>query len=263
VKAGWAASFQTMGTLTCNITSEPEQICQGESAMLLANASGGTGTYNCSWSPATSLSNPNIPNPIATPDVTTIYTVTIDDGETIVTDSYTLVVNSVPQVDLGEDQIVCADQTVILDATTPDAISYLWTPGGYTTPTIQVDSTGVGLGSITYSVVVTNANNCEGEDSVIITFDPCIGISEIGDNLSLTIYPNPARNVLNITLNGISESVEYTLLNYQGQHVYNREIGRLDGPVSHQVELGDFAPGIYYLRLNTSEEVIIRKIVIQ
>ncbi len=263
VKAGWAASFQTLGTLNCNITSEPEQICQGESAMLLANASGGTGTYNCSWLPAASLSNPNIPNPIATPDVTTTYTLTVDDGETIVTDSYTLVVNNVPQINLGEDQIVCADQTVILDATTPGAVSYLWTPGGYTTPTIQVDSTGVGLGAVTYSVVVTNANDCVGEDAVVITFDPCIGISEVGDNLSLSIYPNPARNVLNINLNGVSESVEYTLLNYQGQNVHARKIGRLDGSVSQQIELGNFAPGIYYLRLNTSENVIIRNIVIQ
>ncbi|MBE0638640.1 MAG: T9SS type A sorting domain-containing protein [Bacteroidales bacterium] len=263
VKAGWAASFQTMGTLTCNITSEPEMICQGGSAMLLANPSGGTGTYNCTWSPAGSLSNPNSPNPIATPDVTTTYTVSIDDGETIVTDSYTLVVNIPPQVNLGEDQTVCADQTITLNATTAGAVSYLWTPGGYTTPTIQVDSTGVGLGSVTYSVVVTDANDCEGEDSIVITFDPCIGVSEINDNLSLMIFPNPATNVLNITLRGISEKLGYTLMNYQGQHVYSRQIGQLDGSVTHQIELGDFARGIYYLRLNTSDDVIIRKVVIQ
>ncbi|HPR58525.1 MAG TPA: C25 family cysteine peptidase [Bacteroidales bacterium] len=263
VKAGWAASFMTLGTLACTITSEPEMICQGESAMLLATVTGGTGNYTCVWEPAASLSNPNIMNPIATPDVTTLYTITVDDGENTISESYTLTVNLPPVVDLGEDQSVCADQSVLLDATTPNAASYLWTPGGYTTPIIEVDSTGIGYGSITYICEVTDNNGCVGEDDVEITFVSCIGISEINNNLSLFIYPNPARNQLSITLKGFSESVDYTLLNYQGQNVYNKYIGQLQGTTSETIQLTDFAPGIYYLRLNTSEEVIIRKVVIQ
>jgi len=243
--------------------SEPEEICEGESAMLMANPSGGTGNYSCTWSPPGSLSDPNIPNPIATPDVTTTYTVTIDDGETLITDSYTLVVHEAPDVDLGEDIIVCGDETVVLDATTPGAVSYLWTPGGYTTPVIEVDSTGVGYGSINYSVLVINENDCEDEDEIMITFENCTGITSISDNFSLMIYPNPAKSVLNITLNGSSESVEYSLLNYQGQMVYSKTIGHLNGSAEDQIQLGEFTSGIYYLRLNTADDVIIRKIIIQ
>ncbi|NCC74077.1 MAG: T9SS type A sorting domain-containing protein, partial [Sphingobacteriia bacterium] len=199
----------------------------------------------------------------ATPDVTTLYTITVDDGENTISESYTLTVNLPPVVDLGEDQSVCADQSVVLDATTPNAASYLWTPGGYTTPIIEVDSTGIGYGAITYICEVTDNNGCVGEDDVEITFVSCIGISEINNNLSLFIYPNPATNQLSITLKGFSESVDYTLLNYQGQNVYNKYIGQLQGTTSETIQLTDFAPGIYYLRLNTSEEVIIKKVVIQ
>ena len=262
-KPGWAASFMSMGNLSCNITATPEQICNGGSSLLNCNPTGGSGTYTCSWSPAGSLSNPNIPNPLANPDVTTTYTVTINDGTNTINDSFTLVVNTPPQVNLGEDHTVGANQTVVLDATTPNAVSYLWTPGGYTTPTIQVDSTGVGYGSVTYMCQVTDINDCVGQDEVTITFVSLVGVSEINANLSLMIYPNPARNQINITLTGVSESLEYTLLNNHGQQVYQQTIGQLNGTLNNLIDISALARGIYYLRINTQNEVIIRKVVIQ
>jgi hypothetical protein len=262
-KVGWEATIETMGNLSCTVSAFPEEVCFGESSMLLATASGGTGSYTCSWDPPETLSDPNIMNPMATPDVTTTYTVTIDDGETIVSDEITVVVNDLPEVDLGEDVTICANQSIILDATTPDAISYLWTPGGYTTPTIEVDSTGVGIGAIVYSVVVTNANECEGTDEIEVYFDPCASVTEIGKGLNLLVYPNPASSVLNINLSGTSESVEYSLLNYQGGEVYRRRIGAVNGESNHQLEIGNYAGGIYYLRIKTNSDVVIRKVVIR
>ncbi len=262
-KFGWEAIFACMGELSCTITSTPEQICQGSSAMLQVTPSGGSGTYTCLWSPPQTLNDPTIMNPIATPDITTTYTVTISDGDNTVLKDYTLVVLPAPQVDLGDDISVCVDQTILLDATTPGAVSYYWTPGGYTTPTIEVDSTGVGLGSATYIVVVSNDDDCDGKDEIVITFDDCSGVSDVSGVFNLSIYPNPTSTVLNITLCGKAESVEYLLLNYQGCEVYTKKIGWLNGFVSQQLEIGEFASGIYYLRLTTNDEIIIRKIVIR
>ena len=261
-KLGWAATFQSMGILSCNPIALPEEICEGNSAILLANASGGTGSYTCLWSPAETLSDPTIMNPVATPTATTTYTVTIDDGDAVITGDVTLYVNPSPQVDLGADVTICANQTITLDATTPGAVSYLWTPGGYTTPTIVVDSTGVGIGSVTYSVVVTGANDCEGEDEISITFDPCTFIDDVMNNLSVAVYPNPATNLLNINISGVAESVVYELLNYHGQKVYSRILENVNGSINDQIELNTLARGIYYLRLSTNDNVNIRKVVI-
>ena len=261
-KLGWAATFQAMGVLSCNPIALPEEICEGNSAILLANASGGTGSYTCLWSPAETLSDPTIMNPVATPTATTTYTVTIDDGDAVITGDVTLYVNPSPQVDLGADATICANQTITLDATTPGAVSYLWTPGGYTTPTIVVDSTGVGIGSVTYSVVVTGANDCEGEDEISITFDPCTFIDDVMNNLSVAVYPNPATNLLNINISGVAESVVYELLNYHGQKVYSRILENVNGSINDQIELNTFARGIYYLRLSTNDNVNIKKVVI-
>jgi len=263
-KMGWTASFESIGgTLSCNITSNPEQMCEGESAMLIATVSGGTGNYDCVWSPAESLSDPTIMNPIATPAETTTYTLSVNDGVTVMEDEYTLVVMPAPEVDLGEDVTICANHTLVLDATTAGATSYLWTPGGYTTPSIEVDSTGTSIGYITYSVVVTNANDCEGESDIEIYFDPCVSIGDIDKEIKLSVYPNPASTILNINLSGMSESVEFTLLNYQGSEVYRERVGQLNGYSTRQLEIGEYARGIYYLKLKTNDDVMIQKVVIR
>ena len=67
-------------------------ICEGDAILL--NASGGT-AY--SWAPATGLSNTNIATPVASPTVTTTYTVTVTDGlGCVATDVITVTVNPTP-----------------------------------------------------------------------------------------------------------------------------------------------------------------------
>jgi photosystem II stability/assembly factor-like uncharacterized protein/subtilisin-like proprotein convertase family protein len=73
--------------LNTNITSAT--ICAGAPVQLIA--SGNSTTY--SWSPALGLSNPNIANPIASPLVTTTYTVTATLNSCVKTKSITINVN--------------------------------------------------------------------------------------------------------------------------------------------------------------------------
>ena len=57
-------------------------IDEGESIIIGGSptGSGGTGPYTYSWTPATDLSDPSSPNPIASPDDTTTYTVIVTDS---------------------------------------------------------------------------------------------------------------------------------------------------------------------------------------
>ena len=57
---------------------EDLSICVGEEAALSADVTG-FGTITYVWSPAATLSDATIANPIATPDMTTVYTVTATD----------------------------------------------------------------------------------------------------------------------------------------------------------------------------------------
>jgi hypothetical protein len=229
--------------------------------VLNAHPVGGTGNYTCTWSPAGSLSDPTAMMPIASPTETTTYYVVVDDGETTLEGEYTLVVYDMPELELGSDTIVCAFDEITLDATILNGVSYIWSPGGETTATITVDSTGVGLGSQTYSVIATDENGCTVEDEITVTFDVCSGLDE--QKLNVSIYPNPAGEVVNLAIRGNASKLEYSLLNYQGKEVYSKDFGSFSGSEIQQINLSAYARGIYYLRLNTGESVTIHKIVIQ
>ena len=66
--------------ITLNVMADPQVIPQGQSTQLNANAMGGNGSFTYSWTPATSLSNPSIANPTATPTTTTNYSCTVSSG---------------------------------------------------------------------------------------------------------------------------------------------------------------------------------------
>ena len=72
------ATRQVTVTVDAPITasiSAPTTICMGDNTQLVA-----TGGTSYLWSPATGLNNPNISNPIASPSVTTVYSVEITRG---------------------------------------------------------------------------------------------------------------------------------------------------------------------------------------
>lgn len=262
-RTGWEASFLCAGPLGVFPSSSPATLCAGNSVQLYANAVGGTGNYTYNWTPAAGLNNPASPNPIASPEETTLYTVMVSDGSNNASGEYNLVVNPLPIVDLGNDTIICLNHTILLDASIPNAMSYLWSPGGETTPTILVDSTGIGIGEQTYSVIVFDLNGCMAQDSITITFDPCTFITDKYNKLNVVVYPNPAKTILNIHLHGDVSQLSYSLLNHHGQIVYNKLIGNVVGTVNEQIDLTNYPKGIYYLRLNTEKDVLIRKIIIQ
>lgn len=67
--------------MTATASADQYEICEGSSTTLHAHPLAGTGQYTYSWSPANSLNNPNIQNPVASPAVgTTTYSCHVSDG---------------------------------------------------------------------------------------------------------------------------------------------------------------------------------------
>ena len=97
-------------------------ICNGESTQL--SASGGT---DYAWSPAGSLSDPTVADPIATPTDTTLYTVVITNGAgcEMIDSVQVNVVESLPEPVLT-DTSVCQGGSITLNAA--DADWHQWQP---------------------------------------------------------------------------------------------------------------------------------------
>ncbi len=150
-------------------------ICIGDSVQL--NATGGT---SYTWTPSGSLTNPNIANPIAFPNTTTTYVVTVTDGlGCIDTDTVIVTVASLPVITITNDTTICDGACVQLNAT--GGTSYSWSPTtGLSNPNIANPIVCPTVNT-TYVVTVSNAANCTATDSVIITINPLPTITASND----------------------------------------------------------------------------------
>ena len=96
--------------MTATATADQTELCEGESTTLHAQPAGGTGNYTFSWTPANTLNNANIQNPVATPPLgSTTYTCQVSDGLSNQSVSVTLVVH--PNVESDINASICPDET--------------------------------------------------------------------------------------------------------------------------------------------------------
>jgi gliding motility-associated-like protein len=139
------------------------EVCIGESVILQ-----GSGGLDYSWSPGTFLDDENLQLPESTPEQTISYTVTVTDGNSCVNiDSVTVVVNPLPTIDAGLDSMICANSTIVLQASGGD--TYLWSPLIGLSDPQSATPTASPLTPIVYTVVGTDINGCVNSDSVNIT----------------------------------------------------------------------------------------------
>ena len=138
-------------------------ICSPSPVQLSAS---GTGSVY-QWSPATGLNNPNIPNPIATPQVTTTYCVTISGPNSCAaTDCKTIFVGSSLVANAGADQTLCSGSTAFLSASGGNF--YQWSPAvGLSNPNIAKPTVNTSV-TTTYCVTVTDAGGCSGTDCMTV-----------------------------------------------------------------------------------------------
>ena len=180
------------------------------------------------------------------------------------TASQPFTVFALPDVNLGNDTSVCGDVTVTLNAEVPGGVSYLWTPGNYTTSSITVDTVGVGLGVQEYSVMVTDENGCANSDAIVILFLDCTGIHEITGLKQVVVFPNPNSGVF--TLEIVSEQpVELTLkiFNTAGVKIFEKQKITVDGQYSENISLDNTGAGVYYILLENKEGKIFKKILVR
>lgn len=80
------------------------------------------------------------------------------------------------------------------------------------------------------------------------------------DNKRLTaqVYPNPAKNSIHISQNGSnSETIQFTLIDIHGKAVKKGELS------SETINVSELSSGVYLLLLETGEEIIRHKLVIE
>jgi hypothetical protein len=160
-------------TLTAG-AAQSATICAGGSMPLAGVASGGTGPYTYSWSPATFLDNANLANPTAKPPpgTTNIYTLTVTDssaapGHCTATTNVTVIVNSTLTANAVQSTTLCAGESLQLNGSATGGTgpyTFSWTPTNF------VDNVSIASPTVTppagttnvYTLTVTDASAASG-----------------------------------------------------------------------------------------------------
>jgi PKD repeat protein len=163
-------------------------------------------------------------------------------------------INALPVVAIY-DSTVCGYKKVHYDATISNPGSYLWTPGGATTPKFVVDTIGKGLGVFKYSVKVTDANGCITVDSAKVTFFNCTGIDEMADSKLIELYPNPNTGQFAIRSQSIpSGKYDLNVYDVRGKLVYSESELNIENSFNHPLNLRNLGNGVYVLQIRNTNK---------
>jgi gliding motility-associated-like protein len=172
IYAGCSATDQVVVTVSpqpqAAIQTSDSVICAGEMVDLLGIGGFGNSQYN--WSPGLSLSDSTIQDPLATPDSTTTYLLTIEEGACTSEASLTIKVFPQPQADfLFSQPNGCEGLEVSFLAVSENALSYIWDFGDGTPPNNESNPlhTYDQAGEYPVTLTVVGAGGCESTASLV------------------------------------------------------------------------------------------------
>jgi gliding motility-associated-like protein len=128
------------------------------------------------WTPAATLNNPNIANPVATPvDPVTIYQVLATIGTCFANDEVIVRTIPYPTAALGPDEIVCFNKSAQLNATAVGN-SFTWSPTKYLSDSTILNPIATPPRTTTYILTVRDNRGCPkpARDTIVVYVNPRI-----------------------------------------------------------------------------------------
>jgi len=322
----------TVVPMLLEVNAEPAEICSGNSSQLSVTVDGGSGTYAYSWTSIPEGFTSTEQNPVFSSIYeNTTFVVEVDDGINQISEQTTLTVNPLPEINFGDDKIICQGEVVIFDAgagyvnylwqdgsteqtfttgqagiywveltnefacTNADTIillvkelplvelgndsiicagnsisldagnsgsTYLWSTG-QTEQTIIVDTTAFGIGIYDIWVEVTSPELCSKTDSISIGIEDCSGINEIINNLSLNVFPNPSDGIFTVSLNSKKRIiVSLKIINSSGNLVFENQNIEINKKFAEKFNFSNLSNGIYTLLIESGGSYTLKKIII-
>ncbi|MEI7661859.1 MAG: C10 family peptidase [Bacteroidota bacterium] len=150
----------------------------------------------------------------------------------------------------GNDKLMIYDMgTGTLMATLSGA--YSTPPGPYTTTT----------GKMMLQWFTNNSVRGEGWD---VSYSPMVGTDEQAAFNSLSVYPNPASELVNISFSiADQQNITIELLSLKGETLFTENLAYFKGRYLKSVDVSRFSKGIYMLRLKSDQGTTVKKIVVQ
>jgi trimeric autotransporter adhesin len=230
--------------------SNDTTICEGAAITLTAN---GSGSYM--WQPGGSTDS----SIMVSPATTTIYTVTVTDGNGCASSEQVTV--SVIELPVAGFSFTNPGSAVTFTNSSSNATSYTWDFGDGSPSDNSADPVHTYALDGTYYVTLVAANSCGADtitDTVVII---TTGMDEI--EAILTIAPNPSAGVFTISGANAGSYLHIEVLDVHGQLVLAVNEHGTGSAFTRAIDLSGFAKGIYYLKLHTGTQVITKRVITQ
>lgn len=230
-------------------------VCINNSVTL--NGNNGTGvTYV--WSPAATLSNPSVINPVATPAVTGINNYTVFISETICNSSRSFVVEvmvtPLPNVDASRsNDLDCTIRSSTLTAT--GAAQYTWTPANTLTSSTGANPIATPTSDTKYIVTGTDANGCKNKDSVMVLVKGTDGRYDIPN--SFTPNADGKNDCFGVKHWGDATGFRFMIFNRWGEKVFETNNVNQCWNGQYKGQPADAGGYVYYIKsINLCGETI-------
>lgn len=237
-------------TVSVTVTANPTvavssaTVCRGTPKIVTAS---GATTY--SWNTGATTASISV-----TPTITTSYTVRGTTNGCSNTKTVSVNVNSLPNVTLASiTSPLCVGGGTVALSGSPAGGVYSGT--GVSGASFNPSVSGAGTFTATYSY--TNTNSCSASATRTISVSLCTGITEF-DNSTITIYPNPVKDVIYVAIDGsISNQAIIELYDAVGKLVIHEQAESIQTALN----VNALSKGIYILRIVSDGKQITKRII--
>ncbi|MCD4728994.1 MAG: T9SS type A sorting domain-containing protein [Bacteroidales bacterium] len=81
-------------------------------------------------------------------------------------------------------------------------------------------------------------------------------------SISVNVFPNPAKNYLNVEISNTSNAIELQIINIVGQVVYSEKIAMQNVRTVHKIDISQLNKGLYIINLLHENEMSVKKFAI-
>jgi len=240
----------TMSNLVyTNFLMAPDTVfCEGDSIVLSSSMM--ADTYN--WS--TSETTPNI-----SVSTSGIYTLDITDNCGTGSESINVTVLATPNAGFTTTNSYLS--TIFTNTTVGMYNTYLWDFGDGSTSS-EENPVHIFLTAGPHVVTLTVTNEC-GSD-IYTSNVSMVGIEEIADQGTLSVYPNPSAGMFTVNMMTLTQSkVRIYVNNILGKEVYSTDKYSIDGNLTQLIDLSKESTGIYFIHIEVNGNKMTKKIIIK
>ncbi len=167
-------------------------------------------------------------------------------------DTINVTIHPAININIGNDTTISKNDTITF-VVSDDYESYQWFDGS-TSNSLTIAGDEYGTGSFDVWVQVTDGP-CISSDTLSLTIT--VGIDELQKSL-LQIYPNPFNETITVDVKNNFGTIE--IFNTNGLSVFKSEINHYESK-SIELDLKNLKKGVYFLKINTSQGALFKKII--